>query len=333
MLVGPQMATQLMFVKEASDGTLTVMLDVRTVGRGTFDAATRKLHVVPVSVCGLGTCCVVAIDATVSADGGTMSGSVTHSTPGFYPPNCGLPTDGFTATRMACGNGVVDSGESCDPADLFSEFDCCSSECALEPADRTCELPEIEPCGGSHVSSKCDGTSAVCPPRAPADEDGDGIPDFCDHCSRGSGLRTLRVHRRRAAVSIAARLAVEPGFDPVAKGMDIFLEGEPSDRNSPLIYELGDPGRWTVKRPGRSWRFRTSGRKPDVTARVRFAHGVAAVRARIADISEITRLRFVTVEYAFQYVSGPPAVCGDADLASSACVVRRQTTVCRAELP
>ena len=334
VVYGPHMLPALMFVKEAADGTLSVHLEGTEgsgAGTGTFDPATRTLHVVSGPGGGIGgNCGVLSMDASVAADGGTMQGTLTFGSL-LVTSHCGLIVGNFTATHSACGNGVVDPGESCDAGDYFSDFDCCSTECTLEQAGSFCALPELAPCTGFNFDSHCDGTSMLCPPVGPTDFDGDGIPDTCDDCSGTSRLLTLRVHRRRAPFSITARLAVaDRGFDPVANGMRIVLRNEPSEHGVSFIGLTDDAGHWAVKHPGRSWRFRTkSGRKPSVIARVRFAHDVAAVRARIAHVSDIARLRFVTVQYAVE----PTRVCGDADLSTSACVVRTHTTVCRALQP
>jgi len=57
-----------------------------------------------------------------------------------------------------CGNGVVESGEQCDPG-ANNPADCCAANCQFETSAYTCRASD----GACDVAETCSGSSATCP--------------------------------------------------------------------------------------------------------------------------------------------------------------------------
>jgi cysteine-rich repeat protein len=85
-------------------------------------------------------------------------------------------------TGPGCGNGIVESGETCDD-DNTADGDCCSATCQLEASGSTCGDD-----GNACTDDQCDGAGACTHPAKP---DGgactdDGNPCTDDQCSAGA---------------------------------------------------------------------------------------------------------------------------------------------------
>jgi cysteine-rich repeat protein len=326
--------TRRMMIRQ-TDGMLDVTLESAPFpGRatGTIDQSTRAVHVGDPSFTGSGmtpSCGGLRIDAVVSADGGTMSGDLTVAG-GFFHGFCFLSTATFVAMHTTCGNGVVDPGESCDTGDIFSGRDCCSTRCSFEPTTTFCTSPAAAALG-CVPESACSGSSATCESPAFTDGDGDGIPDSCDSCDGGSTVSMMRV-RRRGGVSVIARIGrPSEGVDPLASGLTVRFRGGQTDNYTAIELWPGAPesgAGWTIERPGGRWRFADDGRTVKATVRAGRRWVLVRVSARGGFYESIAGdARFVTVEFLRSSTERGP--CAEIDLGSSACVARKNATVCR----
>lgn len=91
-------------------------------------------------------------------------------------------SDGIVGDVPECGNGVVQSPETCDDGNQTSG-DCCSDSCAVEPAgSQTCGIGECE----VTVAECSAGEPVICVPDAPGVEGpggatcSDGLDNDCD---------------------------------------------------------------------------------------------------------------------------------------------------------
>jgi cysteine-rich repeat protein len=85
-----------------------------------------------------------------------------------------------------CGNGVLDTGESCDDGN-HTNGDCCSGLCEIEPAGTVCRAAA----GGCDVAEVCDGTTTTCPadslrPAAFVCRPSIGECDLAEQCAGGT---------------------------------------------------------------------------------------------------------------------------------------------------
>lgn len=104
-----------------------------------------------------------SIDATVSPDGTSFSGSFgTAPLPcGLFPPTncaCGafeyVPVSGLRTGASVCGNGAAEVNETCDDGNTDAG-DCCSPLCAFESAGTACSAD-----GSDCTIDACDGAGS-----------------------------------------------------------------------------------------------------------------------------------------------------------------------------
>jgi hypothetical protein len=115
------------------------------------------------------------------------SGSYHHD---FYDREYGTasrrPYLEITYTVPVCGNGIIESGEDCDPG-ANNPNDCCSATCKFESNTYTCSAAT----GDCDIAEQCTGSSATCPTdqiqpntyicRQPA-----GVCDVTEYCDGSS---------------------------------------------------------------------------------------------------------------------------------------------------
>jgi cysteine-rich repeat protein len=80
-------------------------------------------------------------------------------------PRAQGPSCDIGAFESGCGNGSLDLGEECDDGN-YSDGDCCSFHCALEPAGSPCDDSDACTTGDACVDGTCVG----------------GLPPACDPC-------------------------------------------------------------------------------------------------------------------------------------------------------
>ncbi|MDB4678469.1 DUF4215 domain-containing protein [bacterium] len=164
-----------------------------------------------------------------------------------------------------CGDGIVETGESCDDANT-TDGDCCSSSCEIEPTGTVCG-PAADICG---IEEVCDGISPACPDdeRLPdtdtdgtcdaydvcpddanpsqADTDEDGRGDACDPCTGGidASKPLLRGTNFTAAtgndkLKYKAKLVFDGtvSISPQAQGFRLLVE----DANDDILIDLEIP--------------------------------------------------------------------------------------------
>ena len=164
-----------------------------------------------------------------------------------------------------CGDGIVETGESCDDANT-TDGDCCSSSCEIEPTGTVCG-PAADICD---IEEVCDGISPACPAdeRLPdtdtdgtcdaydvcpddanpsqADTDEDGRGDACDPCTGGidASKPLLRGTNFTAAtgndkLKYKAKLVFDGtvSISPQAQGFRLLVE----DANDDILIDLDIP--------------------------------------------------------------------------------------------
>jgi hypothetical protein len=106
-------------------------------------------------------------------------------------------TGGYDLTLTSCGNGMLESDESCDDgARNGTPTSCCNADCTLRPAGQVCR-PAATFCD---VAEICDGANAACPADGPLQEltpcnllDPCTIEDVCRAGSCTAGIQICSV--------------------------------------------------------------------------------------------------------------------------------------------
>ena len=166
----------------------------------------------------------IAVDGTDRAyvTGATASPDF-PTTAGAFDTTANPDFDAFVVrlTDAVCGDGIVNSGEQCDPGSPV-EGDCCSATCQFESATVTCraaagvcdvadtcsgtsgtcgsDLKSLAQCraavaGGCDVAESCDGIGNDCPPDGFATSGtacGDGTDTACDNPNTCNGTGTCQ---------------------------------------------------------------------------------------------------------------------------------------------
>jgi hypothetical protein len=110
-----------------------------------------------------------------------------------------VPSASVAAT---CGNGILESGEDCDPG-LDVRGDCCTSDCHFVPGGQVCRDSQ----GACDLPDTCSGTSAVCSDAKSTDICRPAV-DVCDVPERCDGFHNECPADGFAAATLTCRPAV-----------------------------------------------------------------------------------------------------------------------------
>jgi cysteine-rich repeat protein len=167
-----------------SGTSLSVDVNTGVTATGTVVPATGSFSVATTAP----TCMNFTLQGNTTDGGNTLTGIGTVDV-GVQGGLCTPVSITFTATRVPCGNGVIDSGEGCDDGNRH-DGDCCSSTCTPDPFGTRCagsgEACIVNACDGAgvcahvllpggticrasidttcDVAEVCDGVSEACPP-------------------------------------------------------------------------------------------------------------------------------------------------------------------------
>jgi hypothetical protein len=138
------------------------------------------------------------------------------------------------------------------------------------------------------------------------------------------------MHRGHDFASVAGRVDVSSvGIDPVASGVSLLAGGGPDGGvlwlfagASTRFFEASD---WTVKRPGRLWRYHHA-IYGDLVVRAARKHLVVRARIPLAGVPDLVTSRFVAIGFG---VVGSLRPCAEIDVSAPSCRARKHTTVCR----